>query len=124
VRWFTFLGGLTGLSFGLLFPIYTVLDWPLITGGKPIVSLPLFIVVAFELTILFGALATFLGLLVLGKMPRQNLTGYDPRFSECSFGIVFIADKGDAGEFRRLLDKADDFLVAAAAGNDGEKPSP
>lgn len=70
LKFFTFFGGLSGTITGFAFTIYTVLRWPfLITGGKPLVSIPPFIVIAFELTILFGALATFLGFLILTKFP-------------------------------------------------------
>src|SRR6185436_2290351 len=52
VRVFTLVGGICGCALGFAFPIYTVLSWPIITGGKPIVSIPPFVVIAFELTIL------------------------------------------------------------------------
>ena len=111
VRWFTLLGGISGLAFGILFPVYTVLDWPLITGGKPVVSIPTFIVIGFELTILFGALSTLIGLLLLGKMPRIRLRDYDTRFSEYSFGIVTEVDDKDIEDFSRMLTAADDIQI-------------
>jgi hypothetical protein len=46
-----------------------MLSWPLIVGGKPIVSIPPFIIIAFALTILFGSLSTFLGFLILSRLP-------------------------------------------------------
>lgn len=62
--------------------------YPLITGGKPIVSMPTFIVIAFELTILFGALGTLLGLLVIARSPRLRIgPAFDPRFCEDQFGL-------------------------------------
>jgi UDP-glucose 4-epimerase len=62
VRIFTLVGGLTGTATGFALPTWTSLDWPLVTGGKPIISLPAWVIIAFELTILFGALSTVLGL--------------------------------------------------------------
>jgi len=67
---FTLGGALTGFATGLALTILTSLHWPLIGGGKPIVSLPAFIIVAFELTILFGALSSFVGFLILSRLPR------------------------------------------------------
>lgn len=88
VRLFTLIGGLTGTTTGFFLTIWSSLKWDLIVGGKPIVSIPPFVVIAFELTILFGGLATLLGLLVLGRLPRlRPSTGYDPRFSIDRFGI-------------------------------------
>ncbi len=69
LRFFTLAGALTGLSLGFAFTIFTVMDWPIITGGKPLVSLPPFLIIAFALTILLGSLASFAGFLILGKMP-------------------------------------------------------
>ncbi len=70
LKFFTLAGGLTGCFTGFAFPSFTVLDWPLITGGKPLLSWPAWVVIAFELTILLGALASFTGMLFLSKLPR------------------------------------------------------
>ncbi len=69
IRFFTLIGALSGLMTGFGFTIYTVLEWPLITGGKPLVSIPAFLVIAFELTILFGSIVTFAGFLILARFP-------------------------------------------------------
>jgi len=71
VRWFQGAGAITGTITGFAFTIFTVFDWPtpMITGGKPFVSIPAFIVIAYELTILFGCLAGFLGFLHLSRSP-------------------------------------------------------
>lgn len=69
MRFFTLLGALAGLLFGLWFTSWTSLDWPLIRGGKPIVAIPAFIIVTFELTVLFGGVISFLGFLFLSRLP-------------------------------------------------------
>ena len=73
LRFFTLAGGLTGAVCGFAFTIFTVKDWPLITGGKPLISIPPFVIIVFALTILFGALASFAGFLLLARLPP--LTG-------------------------------------------------
>ena len=74
LKLFTLIGGATGCLTGFAFTIYTVLAWPLITSGKPLISIPAFVVIAFELTILFGALSSLTGFFILGRMPRfQNM---------------------------------------------------
>lgn len=65
----TLLGAITGTITGFGFTTYTVLSWPLITGGKPLISIPAFVIIAFELTILFGAITSFLGFLSLSHLP-------------------------------------------------------
>lgn len=72
IRFFSLFGALAGMLTGFAFTIYTSLSWPLITGGKPIVSIPPFVIIAFELAILFGALATFAGFLILSKLPSPS----------------------------------------------------
>jgi hypothetical protein len=69
VRFFALIGAGTGTITGFALTILTTLSWPLIVGGKPIVSIPPFIIIAFALTILFGSLSTFLGFLFLSRLP-------------------------------------------------------
>ncbi len=69
VRYFALVGAASGTASGFALTILTSLSWPLIVGGKPIVSIPPFIIIAFALTILFGALATFAGFLLLSRLP-------------------------------------------------------
>ncbi|WP_305042056.1 quinol:electron acceptor oxidoreductase subunit ActD [Geoalkalibacter sp.] len=69
VRFFALGGGVLGFAGGLAFVCYTVLSWPLITGGKPIVSVPPFLLIAYLLTILCGSLCAFGGFLLLARRP-------------------------------------------------------
>jgi hypothetical protein len=104
VRVFTLVGGILGCATGFAFPIYTVLSWPIITGGKPIVTIPTFAVIAFELTILFAALSTALGFLIFAGLPRlKNGTLYDPRFSDDRWGVLVISAKEQAAVARARL---------------------
>ncbi|MFH1143380.1 MAG: quinol:electron acceptor oxidoreductase subunit ActD [Candidatus Eisenbacteria bacterium] len=87
LRYFTLAGGLAGLAAGFAFPILTALDWPLITGGKPIVSIPPFVIIAFALTILLGALASLFGFLHLTRLPSPGMI-LAPLENENHFVIV------------------------------------
>jgi hypothetical protein len=69
VRFFALVGAITGLLAGFGFTIYTVKVWPLIVGGKPLVSIPAFLIIAFELAILFGAILSFVGFLHFCRIP-------------------------------------------------------
>ncbi|MEJ2503957.1 MAG: DUF3341 domain-containing protein [Gemmatimonadota bacterium] len=107
VRLFTLVGGLTGAATGFALAIWTSLDWPLITGGKPIVSLPAFVIPAFELTILFGALATVAGMLINARLgPKGKDLAYDPSFSAGSFGVLADAPAGKGREVQRIMEEA------------------
>jgi hypothetical protein len=64
-----FAAGLTGLIVGLGFQYWTsASNWPINVGGKPFDSLPAFIPVGFELTVLFGGLATAFFLMARSRL--------------------------------------------------------
>lgn len=69
VRLFALVGGLTGATAAYLFTSLTALSWRLPVGNKPIVGIPPFTVIAFELMVLFGGLSSFLGFLLMSRMP-------------------------------------------------------
>jgi hypothetical protein len=72
VRLWTLIGGLTGCASGFALTLWMSYDWPLIVGGKPIGSVIPYVVIAFEMTILFGAGATILGLIFHTLRNRQR----------------------------------------------------
>lgn len=69
LKFFTLVSALTGTLTGLGFTIFTVESFPLDTSGKPLISLPPFIIISYELTILFGGVVSFLAFLLLSRMP-------------------------------------------------------
>jgi len=82
VRFFTGAGAVAGCVAGFAFTIYTVLSWPLVTGGKEIVSVNAFIVIAYELMILVGGLSAFAGFLFLTRLPVfRNILSDSVEFS-------------------------------------------
>src|SRR5215467_9817768 len=107
----TLIGGLIGGTTGYLMQYWiNVVDYPLNIGGKPFHSWPSFIVVTFEMTILFGGLSAVLGMLALNGLPMP----YHPVFNVSRFAfatkdrfflIVFSSDKKyGAVETRRFLE--------------------
>ncbi len=78
-------------------------DWPVIFGGKPYWSVPAFIPITFELTVLFasiGMVVTFY--LVSGLGPGVVNNYLDPRITDDKFCIAFDEhdlDAGSAGSF-------------------------
>ncbi|HEV2150372.1 MAG TPA: DUF3341 domain-containing protein [Longimicrobiaceae bacterium] len=89
VRIFTLVGAFTGTAAGAALAVWTALDWPLITGGLPIVSLPAYSVIMFEVTVLIGALSTVAGLFLNARLPRlgRQPALYHPSFSAGNFGV-------------------------------------
>ena len=104
VRFFTLFGAMLGAATGVAFTVLTSLDYPISVSAKPIVSIPPFIVIIFELTILFGALSTLLGLLINSRLRRNAPRSmYDPRFSVDKFGIMVQCDKESIKEVETIL---------------------
>ena len=63
-------GGAAALAGGLALQIWTMaIDYPVALSGKPYLSIPAFIPVAFETTILFASLTAVFGMLVLNFLP-------------------------------------------------------
>jgi molybdopterin-containing oxidoreductase family membrane subunit len=104
VRAFTLVGGLTGCIAGFAMTIWMSRDWPLLVGGKSIAAIPPYVVLAFELTILYGAMFTVLGIVVLSAMKSLRGRPYKPEFSDDRIGIFVPCAREDRGAVRTLLE--------------------
>lgn len=94
VRLVTLIGGLTGCAAGFGMTLWMSYDWPAVVGGKPIGSIPPYVVIAFELTILLGALSTVAAVALFSSLMGRRGAAYDPRFSDDQIGI-FVPATGD-----------------------------
>jgi molybdopterin-containing oxidoreductase family membrane subunit len=106
VRAFTLIGGLVGVASGFAMTIWMSRDWPLLVGGKPIAAIPPYVVIAFELTILYGSLCTVAGMLLLSL--RKSLRGrpYRPSFSNDRIGVFVSCPPEQAESVRTLFQQA------------------
>jgi hypothetical protein len=72
IPYVTFIAGITGLTIGLTFTWWTsAVNWPINVGGKPFFSLPAFIPIIFELTILFAALSSVVAMFIKCGIPGK-----------------------------------------------------
>ena len=107
VRLFAVVGGLTGTATAFFLTIWTSLKWSLVTGGKAPVSIPPFVIIAFELTILLGGLSTLLAILLFGRLPKRRPSPtYDPRFTLDRFGVAVACPPSDVAAVGSLLTSA------------------
>jgi molybdopterin-containing oxidoreductase family membrane subunit len=106
VRLFTLIGGLTGCAAGFGMTIWMSYDWPVVVGGKPIASIPPYVVIAFELTILMGALVTVAAVAFFSVVMGKRGVAYDPRFSDDQVGIFVPADSDQIASVETLLRNA------------------
>jgi hypothetical protein len=87
-----FLGGLLGGLGGYSLEYWTqAIAYPLNIGGRPFHSWPQFIPVTFETTVLGAALACFIGMWALNKMPQPYHPVFNvPEFARASTDRFFL----------------------------------
>ncbi|MDA9840233.1 DUF3341 domain-containing protein, partial [Rubripirellula sp.] len=105
--------GLTGTITALVMQIWmNSIDYPYIISGKPYISLPAFMPVAFELTVLFSSFGAFFGMWALNGLPRfSNPLFTDPRFDRVTDDRFFLYvdasdDKYDETSVREIYEQS------------------
>ena len=106
----TLIGAIVGGLTGYLMQYWmAVVAYPVNVGGRPYHSWPSFIIVTFELTILFGGVSAAIGMLALNGLPMPYHPVFNvPEFAKASdnkfFLVVFSSDpKYDAARTREFL---------------------
>jgi len=104
VRWVTAVGAVAGLTGGFALCIYSVYSYPLVVGGKELVSLPPFVVIGYESMILLAGIANLFGMFALGRLPQvKSKAPYDPRFTVDRIGIWVPCRGEDARKVEQLM---------------------
>lgn len=104
------IGGLSG--YALQYWV-AVINYPTNIGGRPYHSWPSFIIITFELTILFGGISAVFGMLALNGLPMPyhpvfNVDRFKLASKDRFFLIVFASDpKYDAAGTRQFLEGLD-----------------
>jgi len=113
VGWFSFIGGVTGYTTGMLMIWWmNAIDYKILVGGKPMFSPYGAFPPSYELTILFGAFGAILGMLFLNRLPRLHHPLLKHRRFELAshdkfFVVIETADsKYSEAESRKLLEAA------------------
>jgi hypothetical protein len=104
VRFFTLVGGVTGILAAIALVAYSASRWMLIVSGKPPIPTVPLVIVAFEFLILFSILFNIAGMLIYSRLPAARLPDhYDTRFSEDHFGILVRGSDGEKETVTEIL---------------------
>jgi hypothetical protein len=81
-------------------------DWPNIYGGKPYWSIPAYIPITFEVTVLFAAIGmTVTFFIINGQGPGITNPVLDKRITDDKFCIAFDATDADGAKYKSFLEK-------------------
>ncbi|HET9241292.1 MAG TPA: DUF3341 domain-containing protein [Oligoflexus sp.] len=91
------LGGLSGYALQYWASAYA---YPLVIGGRPLNSIPVFIPITFETTVLAAALTATFGMLIANRLPRLNHPVFNvPEFERASVDRFFVCVRADDPRF-------------------------
>jgi Alternative complex III, ActD subunit len=107
VRFWVLFGGITGVLTAIAVTIGTSWEWNLNVGGRPIASIPPYIIIMFELMILIGGLSGVTGFFFHSRMPAfEPDPAYRTKFGADRFGLVLRCDDDQAAKLDSLLREA------------------
>lgn len=115
-------GIIGGLSGYLLQYYVAVISYPTNVGGRPYHSWPSFIIVTFELTILFGGVSAAIGMLVLNGLPLPYHPVFNvPAFSKATENKFFLVVSATDPRYDAVRTR--EFLKGLAPRSVSEVPS-
>ena len=103
---YPFIGALLGLSSGIMITAMTQVAYPLVTGGKPVLSLPPMAVVCYEGTMLGAILFTVIGIIFESRLPKFQLGIYDNRITQGFLGLRVNAEEEQSREVVQIMNAA------------------
>jgi len=108
-------GGFLGAVAGFMMQVGTNLDFPLWIGGRPLIAVPAFMLITFEILVLGAVLAGIGTMFAANRLPRLNHPLFDgDRFDLSAEDRFFLAIFPDKGFDRDAAGKALAALSPAA----------
>ena len=103
---FPLIGAASGFITGVLITAGTQISWPLVTGGKPILSIPPMLVIMYEGTMLGAIIFTVLGVLFESRLPSAGPRVYDPRVTAGYVGVLVSGDEDSVQSAGQIMKDA------------------
>ncbi len=85
---FPLFGAIIGLTLSIFLTTATQIAYPLVTGGKPILSIFAMLIIMYEMTMLSAVVTTVVGIIFESRLPKFNIGAYDTRITEGLIGVV------------------------------------
>ena len=98
-RW-PLIGAACGFTGGLIITAGTQMAYPLITGGKPILSIPPMAIIMYEGTMLGAIIFTIIGIIFESRLPRLFMGAYSEKITEGHIGVTVTTEEGRTGVAR------------------------
>ena len=100
-------GAIIGFTLSIFLTAATQLAYPMVTGGKPILSIFAMLIIMYEMTMLAGVIATVIGIIFESRLPNLKPGVYDTRITEGWIGVVItFDDESKVTEAENVLNKA------------------
>ncbi|MCI0440380.1 MAG: DUF3341 domain-containing protein [Chloroflexi bacterium] len=106
-RW-PLIGAACGFIVAILLTAGTQLAYPLVTGGKPILSIPPMTIIVYEGSMLGAIIFTVVGIVIESRLPRLFMGAYDERITQGYIGVAVTTDE-------ERVRRAEDVLTNAGA---------
>jgi hypothetical protein len=100
-------GAIIGFTLSVFLTSVTQLAYPMVTGGKPILSIFAMLIIMYEMTMLAGVIATVIGIIFESRLPNMKPGIYDTRITEGWIGVVItFDDESKVADAESVLNKA------------------
>ncbi len=98
IPWLTLAGGIFGAASGYGLQLYTNHAYSIEIGGRPLYAWQSFMLITFEMTVLFAVLTAIFGMLILNRLPRLHhplfdIEAFDFANSDRFFLVIFSNDR-------------------------------
>jgi hypothetical protein len=104
VRRYALIGGAMGCISGFALTVWSSYYYPLVVGGKDLASIPAYVVIGFEMTILFAGISALIGMLIHNRMPTLKLhAAHHPGYTDDRFGIRVVCDPSSRANVEEVL---------------------
>ncbi len=103
---FPLIGAACGFIVGMLLTAGTQIAFPLVAGGKPLLSIPPMAIIMYEGTMLGAILFTVFGIVFESRLPRLFMGAYDTRITEGYIGVTITTSEDRTDDAEDVLKKA------------------